>query len=78
MRVILLHGALGIVTEYFLPIKDMREGTRTKWPCFSGEMQRIGLWGDCLLSHLYVLFIWDKALIPSAHSQESPSPYGAE
>lgn len=26
LRVILLHGALGIVTEYFLPIKDMSGG----------------------------------------------------
>lgn len=37
LGVIFLHGALGIVTEHFLPINGLSGGSRTKWPYFAGE-----------------------------------------
>lgn len=78
MRVILLHGAPGIVAEYFLPIKDMNGGDQDGVAMLSRRNAENRAAGRLPSSHLYVLFIWDKALMPSAHSQEPPSPYGAE
>jgi hypothetical protein len=48
LGVIFLHGALGIVPEHFPPLRASVEGSRTKWPYFPGEMQRIRLQGQML------------------------------